>query len=576
MSGPVRADAPRLQMLVAATAVVALLALCVNAVPADAAQSTSRVTVTSGAFVYMDHTHTATVDVVPDAVAAPREVVHAELGFDARRTVDPGPEDREHRQDTSAATQQQRVTVEVNVRSPGDLRVLVEGTPVEGLDPRPVPGSAVPLATQLERGFVWEMGDVEPGVFRFEATMAPGATAAAPARFVPGVTVSRTTTAPGYAAHLRGTAVGPSSVLRTDELRLTQIAGDHAAPVVAAPALSPAPHDPAWRQRTNHGELSVDGNGRYDPLVSGAVTAANAFPGGALLPYRDGVTMTIASMGFNSTAGRKVDWTLIPQPAERAFGYSIATAAPLPQGGLPKPALSLYDGDAARVAIGATASPWNNIARTADPGDSGEIVMATQGTPADAVAYLTSTDIDGTEPNATNIGGIAAEDVFRQPVAVLETTTVELRAAGGDIDNRGSDTPRYGEARFFTPPEGYVADSASMISGGDVPVDFDVELVDGGVLVTPYVRPGEYVLEPTISDEGVLDWTTYAHLSMTSVRATAGGLVHGGLERVTSLTTSVPPGRTAVAVTAVRGASSRRVVLPPGLHRIEASTAAAR
>lgn len=559
-------------------AVLAALQVLWLAGPVHAQPATSVVSVTTDTFVYMDNTESASVDVQPLAQATPTQLRHATLGFDAMRTVEAGEQDEALRQDATSRTDVQRTTVLVNVREPGDLKVTLRAPVDQGVDPRPVAGSASPMAAMSDRGFTWTFAGAGVGLHRFEASIAPNATAEAPDRFVPEVVVERTTTTRSYGEHLRGALMASADVTRTDRLVLEAVLADAGPPTVSVPDLERMDEDDTLPSMTLGTELTFRANGGYAATVSGAVTQTREFGVSELAPYP--AVGTIGMSWWDSPVGRKADYDSRPT-GTGAWQYSAGTAAVMqPRGGVYRPPQPLYEGDASQASMVATVQPWNDATRRAEPQPGGHMVVDWEGVFADQVTYLTYTDAPGLEPNSTNAWARLQEAPFLQEVGLSSTTAVELRVAGGAIDNREASEPLYGDPLWFEAPEGFVNDFAFAASGGDIPVDFDVELLPEGTKLIPFVRPGEYALEAEPRPDGTQDWTTYVHVSLGYTRsgsdsAAAASGVGEAVTPVSAFSVHVPDGKQYQAAVATPHRRAH-LVLGPGEHTIPGSNGSVR
>ena len=519
------------------------------------------VTVSSPEFVYTDLTKPGRL-VMRGFDRTSTTVDHVELGFNAYRSVDAGDDDAAHTQDVSAHVDAQQITVLVDVVRAGDLSVFVRGRARNDLDPRPVTGSAVPAAQETARGFVWTIRDAQAGMHRFSAALAPNPGPRAAARFVPEVIVERTSRQHSYARHLRGAVRAPSSVTTVNRLRLTQIAGDAAAPDITVPPVREPVASPSTSAKALSTEMTLVANG---PRPVGGPPAKEQ----RALEPRDHVAfepvMTFTMAGQHAMSGRKADWALTFDP----FGwwvYHLATADltlenPREPHREPPPA-GLYEGDAAQVAAIASFAPNSTAQRAGEPGSGGRLVAREPAVFADAMDYLTHNEVQGFEPSRTDI------DTVRDPRSLwraeLTSATSVSFLAQGDIDNRAGTRPIDGDDVFIANPEGFTPTAAIAVAGttgNPLPIQYDAELSERGMTITPRVDAGQYVLESGRNADGTVDWAT--HVSVVIFYSPAWSQDSGPAPVVTQ---RVDAGATATVLVLDADGSRRRLQLGPGDH----------
>jgi hypothetical protein len=506
----------------------------------------------------------------------------AKLGFDAFRRVDAGRADVPLLETTAGAAPEQFDLVRIQVKEPGDFRVEITGRPVDGLDPRPIEGSASSGGQISGRSAVWTIPNAQPGLLDFSVRFAPGAVPGSTVSYVPEVTVARTAPASLLLDHVGAPPppMSPVAVQRTSTLVMRQ----HVAPASGPPLASSQPFIPTDDRLPTAFETSaaLDGAGAYYATASGRVTATSV---GHLDDIAPGALGAVDTLGITTSrpwipGADKIEarpgiteendqWTGFDLQAQTPLASDVTLLVP------PGPLAGVFwDGDVA--VAGAVASIGSVGAdRPGQPTNGGgRLTMDWDGSAATAWSGLWANNVPFGEPNKLNyaeykrdvenaaLGAIGYPGGYG-PFSVVGMTeaSIPVVVQDGDLDTRGRQ-PVVGDPVQVRVPQGHTFGGAFTFTVWMEETAYDYELDSGpeGMTITPIMGRGGVWLEST-QDGYARDWS---NLHMVSVFSSEMNRNYDG-EVLTQAALVVPSGAVgAVDVVDLQGVREHRE-LTPGL-----------
>lgn len=514
--------------------------------------------------------------VVDEAEGTVRQV---SLGFDAVHRVEAAPVDVPVLETSQAAVPEQSETVLVLLRRPGDLTVRVTGQPIDGFDPRPVPGSATPSGEFGERTVTWSKPAADAGQHVFSVRFRPGAPAGHTGSFVPEVSVELKEQPKGLLDFAMGTVPSDAPVDRTSTLMMRQvISPEYGPPAMSTTAFFPAkgsdPNPVGWEAG-----VAMDARGRYQSTVSGPVAATTVGSLSELAPEAVGVVSGawIASGWYEIRGQQKakpfMDFEFTPDGDVSGFVAAVQTSPTVDAFGLGAGGSTIWNGDTARFGIFGGVHALNARRQGTPANDIGALRPDFGGGVTYEWSGLWANPVPGAEPNRLNpyayVYGSPSPYGYSYNVLHVNSATVPMVVEGGDLDNRSGGTVT-GESAVIPYPPGEVAVSAIALHVYIPETNYRAEMTirpGNAATVTPTVRPGGYWLESTRNGYD-RDWSNVTYANVFTDTGTQRplpegvALVQGGLALV-------PPGM-AGEIEAIDAATGRteRMPLGPGVWRV--------
>lgn len=494
----------------------------------------------------------------------------AVLGFDAIRKVEALPADAPLAETAQAAAPEQLDAVSVRLREAGDLTVQIAGTPAEGVDPRPVPGSASPSSGEIaDRAVTWRLPGQGPGTYLFSVRFRPGAPAGSAGTFVPEVRVELRTSSGVLLRHAGGEVSGQAS--RVSALTMRQRVAPASGPPAlstdrfhAAPGAGPLPV--TWET-----QVALDARGQYQSLASGDVSASTRGPFEELTPGGLGVLDT----AFMTTAwydvrgqGKAQVWMgfeRLDDGTLSGFRATVRTPPPADPFGLQAGGATLWDGDTMSFGVSAGAHTLDAGRKGPPVGPEGVVAPDWNGGTVHRWSGTWANVVPAAEPNAVNPQNYLAP-IYGYGVLDGIAATIPMVATGGDVDNRSGGSPESGEPAVIDLFPAECASSAIWINVFLAQTKYSAGLSSllncpSAATLTPNVGAGGYWLRST-RDGYYRDWSNVTFLSIAATDRGQPGRDVVPVHRVVAL---VPAGAAAEAL-AVDVATGReyRAALTPG------------